>query len=274
MWGGQILLKNILFRLAIPSIVFAIVLYFPKNFIRGIAFETETFLFDTIGGGCVWFTCSLTLAELLFFLCFLLKRRNIWLYFFESILLAIISFILFAYDFSFFSNPYVPWFYKTAMSATLIMAIGGLYWQYEIIIDMMFSIFKKLPLMLILIAYIVWTSTNNDYCGSLASHPLNIESVVGITIGVYLIIRVAKWINLQNQFVSYLGRHTIGLYFLSGAIPNFIAVIIGKFVTPFAALPIIIGAVSFVTAISIVWILDCICPFLFDLRILKKQKNC
>ena len=62
---------NILFRLVIPSVIFATIEFFPKMLLRGNGFSLSAFMADTLLGGTYWFVSALAVAQLLFMLLFL-----------------------------------------------------------------------------------------------------------------------------------------------------------------------------------------------------------
>ncbi len=59
------MLNNILFKIAIPSILFSMIDFVPKTLIRGEGLTLDTFIIDTIVRGTQWFTCALCISELL-----------------------------------------------------------------------------------------------------------------------------------------------------------------------------------------------------------------
>lgn len=69
------MLSNILFRIALPTVIFSTINFFPKKILRGEEIDLWSFAHDTILGGSLWFTCTLTVAELLIFLLLLGVRR-------------------------------------------------------------------------------------------------------------------------------------------------------------------------------------------------------
>ena len=70
--GGKTLTLNILFRIELPSVLFAMIEFFPKKIIKGEAVGLKPFLLETLGGCTYWFTSALAVAELLFLLLLLL----------------------------------------------------------------------------------------------------------------------------------------------------------------------------------------------------------
>lgn len=66
---------NILWRIAIPSVIFALIEFFPKKIIRGEGIEIKDLILETIGGGTYWFTSALVVAELILLLLFNTRKK-------------------------------------------------------------------------------------------------------------------------------------------------------------------------------------------------------
>lgn len=71
---GKRMLSNILYRIALPTILFSVVMFVPKTLLRGNDFIWHQFADDTILGGSIWFTCALTIAEILIFLSYYIVK--------------------------------------------------------------------------------------------------------------------------------------------------------------------------------------------------------
>ncbi len=56
--GGQTAV-DIFYRIILPSIVFALLVFFPKNLLCGSEITFHDFIYDTIGGTTFGFTCTL-----------------------------------------------------------------------------------------------------------------------------------------------------------------------------------------------------------------------
>ena len=60
--SGRKYLLNIFYRIIVPSTLFAIVGYAPKNLLRGSGLDFSDFLWETVGGRTYWFTSALAVA--------------------------------------------------------------------------------------------------------------------------------------------------------------------------------------------------------------------
>lgn len=264
--GGGKLLKSIIFKLAIPSLIFSCIVFFPKFYLRGMELDTTQFLIHTVLGRTTWFTCALTVAELLLLFSFFTRIKNLLFYFIYGVLLCIGSYFLFKNDTLILGDPYIPWQYKSAMSAVLFLVAGGIYWKFEGFID---HIFDRWYLVFVIALYTVLAFVIKDNTAVNLGY-LTPKAILLDIIGVYVFIRICKLISV-NQFFSYWGSHSIGLYFFCGAIPNVIAIIAGRYMDVSLYLTVIIFIISLTVAMTVVYLLNRYTPFLFDVRLLKKH---
>ena len=68
---------NIVFRLAIPTIIFSAIIYIPKN---NFNFDLQNFSIAVFGGISLWFTSALCISQFVIYTLFLSKQKNIGLY--------------------------------------------------------------------------------------------------------------------------------------------------------------------------------------------------
>lgn len=265
----KIIIKNILFKLVIPSILFSTINFFPKKILRGENIFLSDFLHDTILGGSMWFTNALAIAEILLFIIFLLVRPIKIVFLIFSSLLAVSSYLIYQSD-TIFAELTIPMYYKSGMSATLLMTFGGLYLYYEEQVDQWFKKYRIVLTGIILIGYVYCCiHFYRFYSGALDQEPLNIAGTLFILTSAFLITTLCKQLP-SNRFINYWGRHTIGLYFFCGAIPNVSAIILSKFMSVSMIMVIICTLISLLLGCIIVFLLNHFVPWVFDLRILKK----
>lgn len=75
-----------------------------------------------------------------------------------------------------------------------------------------------------------------------------------------------------NTLLRWVGRHSIGFYFMCGGIPNIVALLMIKLSVEINFYSYIIGfIVSFVITYISVWFLNRYLPFLFDMRLLIRR---
>ena len=121
--GGRLLSLNILFRIVIPSIIFAAIEFFPKKLIKGEAITSSDLLIETVGGCTYWFTSALVVAELLFLLLLFTRRKNIWFYAIIAFVLSALGWWLSVTEFSFIEGyGSFPWQFKHGLICMCSMA--------------------------------------------------------------------------------------------------------------------------------------------------------
>ena len=279
---GKKLINNILFKLIIPSIIFSAINFFPKKVLRGEGIIVSDFLHDTVLGGSMWFTNALAIAELLLLVMLLLVKPRKLYFLIYSTTLALLSYLIYQSD-TVFAEEAIPMFYKSGMSATLLMTLGGFYLYYEDQVDhwakkwrfsqtfLPFYFFTFLTCILLL-GYIYCCIRFFDYySGALDQEPLNVTGILFIIASALLVITLCKQLP-STKFANYWGRHTIGLYFFCGAIPNVSAMILSKFMVPSVTMVLICTLLSLLLGYIIVYLLNRFVPWIFDLRVLRNNK--
>ncbi len=123
---------NIMHRIILPSVIFAILVFFPKNLLRGSEITFQIFIYDTIGGTTFWFTSALVVAEFILLLLLMTRRKNIWFYVLICVGLALGGWYLANNDINIVkgSGSFL-WHYKQGLISLVYIAAGGLYWRYE-----------------------------------------------------------------------------------------------------------------------------------------------
>ena len=69
------LIKNVFFRLVIPTIHFSSLIYIPKNLFHDNHLNWRVYLYEVFDGISFWFTSALTFVQLVFILLFSLKKK-------------------------------------------------------------------------------------------------------------------------------------------------------------------------------------------------------
>lgn len=264
-WGGQILISNILFRLAIPSILFAFVNFFPKKILRGEGISVTELLMDTIGGCSLWFTCSLTLVQILVFVMLLSRRKAVWMYVGVAIGIAVLGVVLNKNGAVILGSIDFPWFYKRAMLALLYVVCGGVYYQYEATI---MKILKRWYVLLALIAFYIvveYAFPKNALCLT-SMGEMNVLGVLVSIVGSLLLIELCRRIN-ENKVLTYIGKNSIVYYFFSGAIPVTLSALLSCF---FPVNSLLVMLLVFLTSLMLASIVSYIVgkwmPALLDFR--------
>jgi peptidoglycan/LPS O-acetylase OafA/YrhL len=269
---GGTLLGNVFFRILVPTMLFSALNFFPKKILRGEEILLSDLLNDTVLGGSIWFTNALAVAELLLFVGLLFRWRRMSQFLLYGLLMACAAYGLFQCG-GFVSESNVPFYYKSGMSATFLLALGGLYGLHETAVDRFFSGWRTVLLPCLFVGYLCACTFFYDfYSGSLDTEPLSVTGLGFIVVSVYLIIRLCKALP-GSRFVDYWGRHSIGIYFFCGAIPNIMAVVLAKTVAlPPTAYLWLCTFLSLGVALVAVYILNRFVPWVYDLRHLTSKR--
>lgn len=149
------------------------------------------------------------------------------------------------------------------------MAIGGLYWKYE---DYISDYLKKhkwlLPFMFVCYCLLI-LKKDLAHCNTINAD-INIWGISSTCLASLIIIHIFKLFK-KSDAITFIGRNSICFYFLSGAIPNIVAIISKKIMPhPNSIVVLILTIISFGGSWLAVKLLMRFTPFLFDLRKLHK----
>ncbi len=185
------------------------------------------FLYDIFGGISYWFTSALFVAQIVLFILFLSRSSNITFY----LLATFVIFLLGIWLNSMITpngsaDAYFPWFYRTGLEYTFIMALGGVYLKVEKQIDKFIS-----PILLFMLGVFYTLSLLLTYNTGLlrfmgVGGRINVGGFVVIIVGILLVVGICKKIP-YNKYLSFIGKNSIVFYFLSGATSAFIGKITG-----------------------------------------------
>ena len=269
--GGKQLTTNILYRLIIPSILFAFIEFLPKKLIRGQEFDISDMLWETIGGGTYWFTSALVIAQLVLCLMLLSRQKNIWLYWGTSIIMMFIGLFMVNRDMNFLGLSHDFWSFKRGLLALPFLTAGGLYRKYE---QQISKIFKGWVLILLLLSYFLIFVFFGDRLRVLVSmSDINILGYIASCFASILLIQLCKVLPKINV-LSFIGEHSISFYFMSGALPNIFSIVIAKLLGQHTIISLLIVFICSITiSYFATYILNRFTPWMFDLRLLRKNKE-
>lgn len=265
-WGGKILLANVFFRIIIPSILFSIIEFFPNCFIREREIDIKYALFKTIGGGTYWFTSALVFTELIIFLLFCSRIRKIWFYMSACLLIGIVGWL--NVNYCFIDNDI--WMWRQGLLALPFLAIGGLYRKYERQIDR--YLMQRWFIILLLIVYMFMIIVLKEYCNPIVS-TLDIQPLGYFTsaIACLLLVWICKMLP-EIKPLTFIGKNSIGFYFMSGALPIVLSIVAHQIMdTSYGWVMLTIWGICIVLAYFIVVLINHRLPWLWDLRLLRKQ---
>ena len=268
--GGKILLFNIVFRLMIPSTLFAAIEFLPSHLLRGMTFDLGTLLYKTIGGCTYWFTSALVVAELLILLMLVSRIRSIWIYFIASCVMFALGQIIVSCDFSLLDQyPSFPWQYKHGLYAMIFLAFGGVYWKMEDHIKPLMSRYVVVGMSLLYISLLIIYPSHFKVLVSLLD--VNIAGIFLSILATVTLIETCKRLPESNA-LNYIGQNTIGFYFMSGALPIVLSMVVHKVLPGSCALGLtIVFAGSMGISYVAVYLMNRFMPWLLDLRTLKRK---
>ena len=266
--SGKEQVSNILFRIAIPTVIFSSLLFIPKIVLRGEPFQIQLFLHDTIFGGSIWFTCSLAVSQLIIWILLAARIKNKLAYLCISVILTIIA-VYFAKDAEGnYGTTDVPWFWKGGFVATIYLVGGGIYHRLEQQIHHYLSkIYILLPTLILYILLALYL--NSNVLVSINIGMFNSWGALMSFVSILLVIELCRKVP-YNKCIEYIGRHTLVLYFMSGAIPNVLALTITKLLGANICTYVACSILSFIVAIPVTIFVNRYVPFLTDIRKFRK----
>ena len=250
-WGKYVdAVKNLFFRIVVPTIVFASIFYIPKIMFNSGEMDFGRYFYDVWGGVSFWFTSALAVSQLLLLTLLFTRSRKIWFYFVISVVLFFIAYFLKSVDFT----PF-PWYYKSGLAATLFMTMGGIYQKYEDWID---SRIGRIGWCLLGFVYwFVMLCNFEKQTMHFGLMRINITLIGGIVsiLGICFVVGIAKKIK-NERIIKYIGQNSILFYFFSGVVPAFLSTCFDYFVEVNYYLVIIITLISIIFAYILTWVIN------------------
>ncbi len=269
--GYRQALLNVFFKLVIPTILFSSIVYLPKNIFHGTSFSIEHFTYNILGGISFWFTSALAVAQIIIFTLLLSKQKNMWIYLIITAVIFFCGLFLNISDETIGIDNHFPWFYKTGMEYTFIMALGGIYWKYETIIDKKLNIFwlSLIGCVYIGILTLSFYGYNIKFLG--LGGKITVLGFVEILCGITLITALCKHLP-RIKALEFIGRNSILFYFFCGVFPAAVGALAHKF---FPDTNYFITILVTIVALSLGWLttkfIVRFLPFLTDFRKLIHQ---
>ena len=218
--SGKVMIFNIFYRIVIPSIIFSIIEFVPSCLIQGRDINISFALYKTLGGGTYWFTSALVIAELILFICFCTRNRNIWFYVIVSLILGLLG--LSIVHLGVLQSG--VWAWRQGLISLIFLSLGGLYWRYERQIDKLIHWWFVIPLFGVFIVLIFFCHNTNPLISTLDIQPLGfLTSAISCILLVWLCKRLPN-----SKQLTFIGQNSLGFYFLSGALPIPIGLLMNK----------------------------------------------
>ena len=259
-------IQNIVFRLIIPTILFASLIYVPKLIFHSKEISVMHYFYDAFGGVSFWFTSALAVSQILLFCLLLTRKQTIWFYLICSILMFFFSIYL--------SNIYqsrFPWYYKSGMGATMFLTLGGIYQLYESKVDKKIGVITGSILVVVYpICMLYGIIYNNPYQYAMMSMNFDFEGLVISLLGIAVIILICKHLP-KLSILEFIRKNSIIFYFFSGAFPAFIGLVFQKiFPDKLYIITLTVALLSICAGYLMTYIVINFLPWLTDLRKLKK----
>lgn len=249
-------IANVIFRITIPTLLFAICLFFPK---MAIGMKTD-FVNDVLLGGSSWFTTALSVAEIAMLLLLATRQRRVWYY-----ILGAVIFMSIAVGLHTLGMPNL-YYFQSGLSATILIVLGGAYYNYERQLDRILKWYVILPIALI---YVLLIIMYKDYAHwSVYGIDFSIIGFVCTIISIWVVVSLAKITTRTNQLIQFLGNNTLPFYLLCGAIPKAVCMCISKInYGPFYTV-----SISFIFSLLLAYLavklITKYIPYLLDFRLL------
>ena len=268
--GGRQLVSNIFWKLMIPTVLFSIIEFFPSHVIRGYEFGIGTFLYKTVGGCTYWFTAALVVAELVIVCLLLTRARNIWFYLLSGCIAFFLGYYFVINDFYLFKQyPSFPWHYQQGLFAIPFMCLGGVFWKYEKYVAKFLNFYILVGLIgVYTLCLCLWP---NHFHMLISTLNMNVLGIAISILSILILIGICGHIP-YSSLLNYIGQNTIGLYFMSGALPIILSLVMNRlFYAPNLIGFVIVFSVSFGIGLFAVFLMNRVIPWIFDLRLLFRS---
>lgn len=269
--GLKTMTLNLLWKIAIPSTIFASMTYLPKIMVKAGNFDAVDFFWDTIGGGTYWFTSALIIAQLLIVVMLTTRWKSIWCYVVISLFLMFLGIYMANKHIIPWGLTHDLWMTRWGFLALPFLTAGGLYWRYEELIQRIMKWYILLSL--IFIYAVVFLFFAEDVRVLVSMLDLNLYGFFAGCLGSVILIEICRYIP-KIGFLTFTGQYSLGFYFMSGAVPIVMSLVVNKLLnnpTWYGFLVVFIGAL--IVSGFVTYLLNRFTPWLFDLRGLKKPQS-
>lgn len=261
---GKIAFHNALFKIAIPSVIFALFEFIPKKLIHRSQFDFWDFIYETIGGGTYWFTSALFIAEMTLLILMITKMRNVWFYLIVCLIFAYIGSDSQITQHLTINEKYL-WYWPSGLISLFFMALGGVYYKYEEIM----VIFNKWYYILYVV--VIWILIIHFWGPNLKFSPLirllNIEGAIVGGLASFMVVLFSKKMVYLKLF-DIIGENSLVFYFLSGAVPTVLCLAFNKFTSPSLYCLLFVFILSLIVSLFITKAIKKHIPYILDIRLL------
>lgn len=259
---GLLTIKNIFYRIFLPTIVFGFIFFFPKMIIRGTGFEFSYFLKDVMLGNWSWFTSTLFVSEFLLILMFLFRIRSIYVYLAATILFGLII-VSIPHD----SNDI--WHWQSGVMASSLLVGGGFLWKYEEKLDRFLNNWCVIIILFIIYIGIVYFS-RWQMKWFVSDFGFTLEGLMVTAIACILMVYVCKKIPTIG-LLNYISKNSLLFYMLCGGYPNVMAYLCQRLSDNSTINVVASTIISILLAYVTTILINKYLPFLVDLRRIRKK---
>lgn len=262
--GGKRLILNLICRIIIPSIIFASIEYIPKNLLRGRNIDISYFLWETLGGLTYWFTSALVVSQIIVLVLLLSRYRKMTFYWVASLPIMAYGMYMVCNNINFLGLSRDLWQFKHGLLAITFVTAGGLYWRFEALIHKWMKVWGLISLIIIYFAILCMFKDNIHILVSTLD--LN---WIGYLFGCFasiLLIEICKYLP-EIKLLTYIGQNSISFYFMSGALPIVLSLIMNRIneeASLFSLIVILIASIAI--AYCATYIIKRFMPWIFDIR--------
>lgn len=267
--SGQTMFWNIVYRLLLPTLLFSLIIFFPKKLVRGQEIVFGDFAMETIGGGTFWFTSALTIAEFILLALLCLRIKKIWVYWWMSMALLALGSYLIDNNIPFLGIKDCPWAMSRGLCAISFLVTGGLFWKYE-------SQIKRILTWHFVLAITVLYAIAMTFWGDSIASLMDVSYVMQYPIGCiagFILLGICTHLP-SIPLITFIGQYSIGFYFMSGALPTIICAFLSHTIGVGSWCSVMVAwGISLFVAYCTTYLLNRYTPWLFDLRRLREERE-
>jgi fucose 4-O-acetylase-like acetyltransferase len=254
--------ENTLFRLILPTILFATIIYIPKLFYHNKDISGWGYLYDVLGGISFWFTSAMAIGQLFMLALLRLGINRLRGFIIVSLIVVSVMPLLELLG----PSPF-PWYWKTGLMTVPWMTLGGLVYWYRKLIYRFRSVCTYCIAACYLIA-LIYSYVIGGVHYAMMSVSFNAQGVGVSVLGIAFVFMLAYRAIPSLKFFQFIGEHSIVFYFLSGVIPATLSSI--SLLHPIGWLGLSVIAVAF--GFLLTWVIVTYLPFLTDFRKLWRKE--
>lgn len=261
-WRHQ--LGNVFFRLVVPTMFFAALLYVPKALFHHQALCWSDFGFSVVGGTTFWFTSALALIQISAIgLLWLMRLVNLSRRLTMAMMMVVGACLWLGFTQIHAPFNAFPWSFTSGMHYFIFFVLGGCFSASSLLNDYSRP---RHPFLFVLpfVVYVV-LSLFVGHPHAMLDHLLRlVAAMVGLACFVPLACLVPP-----SRWQTFVGRNSIAFYFLCGLMPALLAFLFRYFGFEGGWAVPAVFLLSFMLSGCTSWLLRRYTPSLFDLRELK-----